>query len=99
MADYSIDFKKVDAAFQKLADSKDGNAALDGLAKALDNVGAQSGQKLNTHELKYLLTNLVEQKQAPGAQGPGFLTPTTGVARVSARVQSGFLIKTAVPAS
>ncbi|MDT7808079.1 MAG: hypothetical protein QOJ70_1892 [Acidobacteriota bacterium] len=92
MPDYSIDFKKVDAAFQHLADNKDGNAALDQLSKALDHLGGSLQPKLNAYETKYLLTNLIEQRQ--GAQAAGVIGGTGGT---KSRVKSGFLIKTAVP--
>jgi hypothetical protein len=89
MADHTIDFKKVDAAFQHLADSKDGNTALETLSRALTDVGKQS-PGLNEHETHFLLTNLVQQRQ--GGFGANLKTPAAG-----ARVKSGFLIKTAVP--
>lgn len=87
MAEYSIDFKKVDAAFQRLADSKEGNAVLEDLSRAFDVVGKQS--KLNPYETKYVLSNLIEQRQ--GAQGPNLAKGGP-----EATVKSGFLIKTAV---
>ena len=94
MAANGIDFTKVDAAFQHLADTPEGNAALEQLKKSLDHVGTQVKPHLNNSELHFVLTNLVQQRQ--GGFGPGIL----GAAATSvkgARVKSGFLIKTAVP--
>jgi len=90
----NIDFGNVDKAFQHLADTPEGNKALSGLAAALDHIGATVKPKLNNHELHFLVTNLVQQRQ--GAFGPGVLGE--GATRGGARVKSGFLIKTAVPA-
>jgi hypothetical protein len=89
MADYSVDFKKVDAAFQHLADSPEGNAALDTLSKALDDVG-KTAQGLNEHEIHYVLTNLVQQRQ--GGFGANVKSSAPAV-----KIKSSFLIKTAVP--
>lgn len=91
MADYSIDFKKVDSVFQRLADTREGNAALEQLSKALDGIGGHA-KELNSHELHYLLTNLVKQRdQAP--KGPALKAVS---AAPGSRVKGGFLIKTAV---
>ena len=89
MAGHTLDFKKIDAAFQHLADTAEGNAALDSLHKALDGVGKQA-HGLNENEVFYLLTNLVQQRQ--GGFGSNIKTPAAG-----ARIKNGFLIKTAVP--
>jgi hypothetical protein len=88
MADYRIDFAKVDSAFQQLASAPEGNEALANLNSALDAVGQQSGD-LNEDEVHYLLTNLVQQRL--GGFGPNVKEPVEG-----ARVVQGFVIKTAV---
>ena len=91
--DYGIDFTKVDHAFQSLVDSPEGSAALEQLQAALDRIGSAVRPQLNRHEVQYLLVNLVQQRQ--GAQAPGIVSSAPSVK--SARVKSGFLIKTAVP--
>src|SRR5262245_27287428 len=98
MADYTpdktdrtIDFAKVDAAFQKLADTATGNDALEGLNRAILNINRQFTE-LNENEFHYLITNLVMQRQ--GGFGPNIKSSETG----GARIKNGFLIKTAVPA-
>ena len=90
MADYAIDFAKVDAAFQQLADTNEGNQALEKLQQAIQGIGKQA--QLNEHEVHYLITNLVQQRQ--GGFGPNIKEAS---ATRGARVKSGFLIKTAVP--
>jgi hypothetical protein len=90
----NIDFAKVDAAFQHLADSPEGGTALDQLAKALDHVASNAKPQLNRAEAHFLLTNLVQQRSAPF--GPGLVG--AGVAKAgNAKTRSGFFIKTAVP--
>lgn len=94
MADkYSIDFDKVDAAFQQLASSDKGGAALEQLRAAHSAIGDALKPKLNQYELHYLLTNLTEQREA--SHGPGLL----GKRAAGVKFKSGFFIKTAVPAS
>ena len=94
MADkYGIDFKRVDAAFQQLANTDKGAAALEQLRKAHDAIGDAVKPKLNQFELHYLLTNLTEQREA--AHGPGLV----GKRAPGVSFKSGFFIKTAVPAS
>jgi hypothetical protein len=93
---YNIDFKKVDSAFQHLADTPEGNKALDQLAKALDQVQETTeGSKLNESEAHYLLTNLVKQRKP--AFSPGFLSTKTSN-ELRTKVKSGFVIKSAVTA-
>lgn len=89
MADYSVDFEKVDAAFQHLADSDEGNEALAQLSEALEAVGRQA-ERLNEHEVHYLLTNLVQQRE-PGYGPQVNVSQTRGTKSVR-----GFLIMTAV---
>lgn len=94
MADkYGIDFKRVDAAFKQLANSDKGAAALEQLRKAHSAIGDAVRPKLNQFELHYLLTNLTEQRVS--AHGPGLV----GKRAPGVKFQSGFFIKTAVPAS
>jgi hypothetical protein len=89
MASQTVDFKKVDSAFQHLADSPEGNKALENLNSALNQVSKTAGSDLNSNETHYLLTNLVQQKQ--GGTGSAALAAAPG-----ARVKSGFVIKTSV---
>ena len=89
MAGHTLDFKKIDATFQHLADTPEGNAALEGLHKALEGVSKQA-HGLNENEVHYVLTNLVQQRQ--GGFGANIKTAAAG-----AKIKSGFLIKTAVP--
>lgn len=90
---YAIDFNKIDQAFQHLADTPEGNAALDQLRKALDHIGSTVKPQLNGLELHYLHSNLVQQSQ--GGFGPGLIGSAARTA--GSRVKSGFLIKLAVP--
>ena len=92
MADDSVDFKKVDAAFQHLADSDDGKAALQGLSDAIDGVAAQVSD-LNDGELHYVLVHLVNQREAGPATDDELFRVADG-----AQVTSGFRILRAVPA-
>ena len=88
MAD--INFSKVDAAFQSLADSDEGQKALDQLSQALDAVGGATSD-LNDEEQHYLLVHLVNQRDAgPATNDELFATTDT-------RTVSGFRILTAVP--
>jgi hypothetical protein len=93
----SIDFTKVDQAFQHLADTAEGNAALTRLGEALDHVGGSLKPALNPSEVHYLLTNLVQQRHA-APFGPGLLgSGATRAGEKAGRVKAGFFIKTAVP--
>lgn len=84
MANYSIDFEKVDAAFQRLGD--EGSETLSRLDQLLDEVAQQAGGNLNEHEAHYLLTNLVQQREKGYAQN---IDP-------DGRSVSGFHLRTAV---
>lgn len=84
---YNIDFDKVDAAFQKLAGSPEGDKALSALSQALDGVSRAAGEGLNKQEAHYLVTNLVQQR--PGHFSPGRVD--------GGKTVHGFVIKTAVP--
>ena len=89
MAD-GIDFSKVDAAFQQLADTDEGQAALDGLAAALDGVLAVAAD-LNDEEQHYVLVHLVNQREdGPATDDELFQVP-------DAKPVARFRILSAVP--
>jgi hypothetical protein len=91
MANDTVDFAKIDTAFQQLAASDQGTRALAALAAALTDVtNVASG--LNSAEAHYLLVNLVNQRE----QGPAVQHQPLSVS--DARAVSGFKILTAVPA-
>lgn len=85
----SIDFSKVDKAFQSLADTKEGNASLEQLRKALDNVASSVNPQLNEQEARYLVNNLVQQRV--GGFSAGILKEVEGARKVST-----FILKTSV---
>jgi hypothetical protein len=91
MANDTVDFAKIDAAFQQLTASDQGTGALAALSAALTGV-TNVASDLNSAEAHYLLVNLVNQRE----QGPAVQhQPLSGS---NAQAVSGFKILTAVPA-
>lgn len=85
-----ISFKKVDAAFQNLADDERGQAALREFGQAIERL-EKSLPDLNEFEAKYLVASLVEQRK-----GAHSSTQLKDVGR--AKEVHGFVIKSAVTA-
>jgi len=58
----AINLDATQRAFERLADTAEGRAALDFLAQSLNTFRSRLGTQLNEAEFKYLVANLVNQR-------------------------------------
>lgn len=82
----TIDFGKVDAAFQQLANDKQGQAELSAFAAALDTL-RKAMPTLNEYEAQYVASALLHQRVG---------VPSNIERTANLKTVSGFVIKSAV---
>lgn len=92
MSGRKIDFDKVDKAFQALSDTKEGQQLLGQISAAFDSLDAATGVELTNDERKWVLQNLIKQKET---KGDG-ITPSA-THKLGTRVIEGFRIHASVP--
>jgi hypothetical protein len=93
MANRTLDFDKVDAAFQHLGHTAEGHKVLEALNGVINQLHTSVKPGLNSFELRYVLQNLIQQRDFSDSKGA-----TASAAPQAPTVASGFRIQTAVPA-